>query len=660
MVLPTAGNPDPVRPSHKEFRADIQGLRAIAVTAVVLYHADRRLLPGGFVGVDIFFVISGFLISGILMNELDRGVYSLAGFYRRRVRRLFPALYVMLAVVLAGGSILLPPRALRELAHTAVTTVFFVSNFEFLKLSGYFAGDSQLKPLLHTWSLAVEEQFYIFFPPFLALLWWRWRKHFRLIILMCAVISLAVSVWAVRPHPSAAFYLVPSRVFELLIGVLVARVALPAHVSQTRRNVISLAGLGMLLASAAAFDDSTPFPGFAALVPCCGTALMILAGTGKESLGGRIIGASVIVIFLGDISYSLYLWHWPFLVFGRYFFAAPLTWPQAGVLILASIAAASLSWKFVERPFLAWRGSPAAVLGLGASMMAAGTAVAGVLALSDGLPSRFSPETLRLLASADDKNPRLAECHNTEIREIPYDRNCIFGDTKAPPTTAVWADSHGDELVVALGERLAKSGKSIMQITSSACPPALDYQPRDRPLCIAHNRSTFERLTHDQRIGTVILAANFIRNSPADWPRLSSGYTRVVEGLRSAGKAVIIVHQIPIQPFDPPIGLGLSNAFGRPLHDYGIKSAVYAAETRDITEFLDRLSTRTGAITFRPERVLCDEAVCHAYSESLGSLYFNSDHVDLVAARLLVNSFPFDTLVQSPAAGPKAEAGGTE
>jgi hypothetical protein len=416
----------------------------------------------------------------------------------------------------------------------------------------------------------------------------------------------------------------------------------------------------LLLAGTAIFDDSTPFPGIAALIPCCGTALVILAGSGKESLGGRIIGASVIVTFLGDISYSLYLWHWPFLVFGRYFFAAPLTAPQAAVLILASIAAASLSWKFIERPFLAWRASPAAVLGLGASMMAAGTAAAGVLALSNGLPSRFSPETLRLLASADDKNPRLAECHNSEIREIPYDRNCIFGDTKAPPTAAVWADSHGGELVVALGERLAKSGKSIMQITASACPPALDYQPRDRPLCIAHNRSTFDRLTHDQRIGTVILAANFIRNSPADWPRLSSGFARAVEGLQAAGKKVIVVYQIPIQPFDPPIGLGLSNAFGRPLHDYGIKSAEFAAETRDITEFLDRLSTRTGAITFRPERVLCDEVVCHAYSESLGSLYFNSDHVDLVAARLLVDNFPFDTLVQSPAAGPKADAGGTE
>jgi peptidoglycan/LPS O-acetylase OafA/YrhL len=646
------------RSSNSEFRADIQGLRAIAVISVVLYHADHDLLPGGFVGVDVFFVISGFLIGGILMNELDRGAYSLAGFYRRRIRRLFPALYLMLAVVLAGGSILLPPQALKELGHTAVATVFFVSNFDFLKLSEYFAGEAQLKPLLHTWSLAVEEQFYIFFPPFLALLWWRWRRHYRLILSMVAVISLAVSVWAVWRHPSAAFYLAPSRIFELLIGTLIARTALPSRVSQIQRNAISFAGLGLLLASVVGFDDSTPFPGLAALIPCCATALIILAGTGKKSLGGKIIGASLIVTFLGDISYSLYLWHWPLLVFGRYFFSAPLTVPQAGVLILASISAASLSWYFVERPFLAWRASPAAVLGLGASMMIAGTAVAGVLALSDGLPSRFSPETISLLASADDHNHRRAQCHSPENRELPYDENCLFGDAKAPPTAAVWGDSHGAELVVALGERLAKSGKSIMEITASACPPALDYQPHDRPLCRTHNRVTFERITHDQRIGTVVLAANFIRNSPTDWAPLSSGFARTVEGLRAAGKMVIIVYQIPVQPFDPPIGLGLSNAFGRPLDDYGMTAAVFAAQTRDITEFLDRLASRTGAIAFRPERVLCDELVCHAYSKSLGSLYFNDEHVSLVGARLLVDSFPFESLLQPRAGGSKAQTVG--
>ncbi|MGB6310857.1 MAG: acyltransferase family protein [Steroidobacteraceae bacterium] len=644
--METAGG---LPPSHRAIRSDIQGLRAIAVISVVIYHAGHGLLPGGFIGVDVFFVISGFLIGGILMNELDRGGYSLAAFYRRRIRRLFPALYAMLAVVLAGGMILLPPRALKELGQTAVATVFFVSNFDFLKLSGYFAGESRLKPLLHTWSLAVEEQFYIVFPLFLALIWGRWRRHLRLILFLVASMSLAVSVWALGRHPSADFYLAPPRMFELLIGALVARSALPASVSQIQRDVVSLIGLGLLLVGLVAFDDSTPFPGLAALLPCCATALLLLAGTGKVSLAGRIIGGSRIVTYLGDISYSLYLWHWPLLVFGRYYVSAPLAPVQAGALVLVSIAAASLSWHFIERPFLTWRGNPSKVFGLGAAMMAAGSAAAGILALSPGLPSRFSPETLRLFASAEDYNQSRAQCHSSEVREVPYDRNCVFGDTQVPPAAVVWGDSHGIELVQVLGERLAPYGRSIIQITSSACPPALDYQPHDRPLCKAHNRLVFDRITHDRHIDTVVLTADFIRNSRADWPALSSGFARVVEGLRAAGKTVIIVYQIPIQPFDPPIGLGLSNALGRPLHDYGIGSAVYDEETRHVTEFLDGLSNRTGAIAFRPQRVLCDRAVCHAYSESLGGLYYNDEHVNLTGARLLVQSFPFDDLVGATA-----------
>ncbi len=634
--------------SRKKFRADIQGLRAIAVLSVVIYHARHSLLPGGYVGVDVFFVISGFLIGGILMNELDRGEYSLAGFYRRRIRRLFPALYLMLAVVLLCGVLMLPPESLRELGHTAVSTVFFVSNFDFDRLSDYFAGDSQLKPLLHTWSLAVEEQFYVLFPLFLALLWRHWRRQYRLILFAVAAMSLILSIWAVGRHPSAAFYLAPSRGFELLIGALVTRTSLPSRVSQIQRDLLSMAGLALLLVSVVAFDDLTPFPGLAALVPCCGTALIILAGTDRPSLAGRIIGASAIAIFFGDISYSLYLWHWPLLVFGRYFFVAPLTLLQASILILAAVGLAALSWLFVERPFLAWRG-PSAVFAFGASAMMVGCTVAGALAFSNGLPSRFTPETLRLFASANDYNHRRAECHNPDNREIPYEKNCLYGDPSAAPVAAVWGDSHGVELVMALGERLANSGRSIMQITASSCPPALDYESPHRPLCVTHNRHVFERITQDERIGTVVLAADFIGNTVTDWPALSAGFARVVEGLKKAGKTVIIVYQIPVQPFDPPIGLGLSRAHGRPVDDYGVTLQDFTQQVRRTTEFLDQLAHRADALIFKPDSILCDRKVCHSYAESLGSLYFNADHIGSVGARLLVRSFPMDELTR-PAA----------
>ena len=645
------------RPAHTEFRPDIQGLRAIAVVSVVLYHAHKNLVPGGFVGVDIFFVISGFLISSILMNELDRGEYSLAGFYRRRIKRLFPALYVMLAVVLAIGAIVLPPQALKELGHTAVSTVFFVSNIDFDRMSDYFAGNSQLKPLLHTWSLAVEEQFYLFFPLFLALLWRHWRKYYRLVIFLVAALSLVISVWATRRHPAAAFFLAPSRFFELMIGSLTARAALSSRVSQSQRNLLSLLGIGFLLVSLVVFNDQTPFPGFAALLPCCGTALIILSGTGGSSIGCKIIGASAIVIFFGDISYSLYLWHWPLLVFGRYFYAAPLTGVQAGALILVAIAAAKISWEFVERPVLAWRGKAAIVLPLGATLMVIGSAVAVAVATSNGLPSRFAPETLRLLASADDYNHRRPQCHNPDDAEIPYERNCVYGDSKASPTAAVWGDSHGAELVEALGERLGKIGQSVMQITASACPPALDYQAPHRPLCKIHNTNTFEHLVHDPRIAAVVLTADFMGDTVMDWTALSSGFARVVQGLRDAGKTVIIVYQIPIQPFDPPIGLGLSRAHGRDVDDYGLNSAEFASRTARTTEFLEQLSRRTGAVAFQPARILCDDKVCHAYLGSLGSLYYNADHISLVGARLLAARFPLQDLVrpQIAASGDSAE-----
>ena len=613
---------------------------------MVLYHAHKTLLPGGFVGVDVFFVISGFLISSILMNELDRGQYSLAGFYRRRIRRLFPALYLMLAAVLASGAVMLPPAALKELGHTAATTIFFVSNIDFEHLSGYFAGDSQLKPLLHTWSLAVEEQFYVFFPLFLALLWRVWRKHYRVAIAIVAAVSLALSAWATVRHPAAAFFLAPSRIFELMIGSLIARAELSAAVSQAARNALSVLGIALLLASLVAFNDLTPFPGFSALLPCIGTALIILTGTGGSSIGGKIIGGSAIAIFFGDLSYSLYLWHWPFLVFGRYYFTAPLSWAQSAALVLASVAVAKFSWEFIERPFLARRAKPSRVLAYGAATMVIGSIAAGIIALSSGFPSRFAPETLRLLASANDFNHQRAHCHNPDDREIPYEQNCIYGDPKEAPAAAVWGDSHGAELVEALGERLGSVGQSVMQITASSCPPALDYQAPHRPLCSSHNRHTYEHLLQDPRISAVILTADFIGDTVTDWPRLSSGFARVVEGLRDAGKTVVIVYQIPIQPFDPPIGLGMSRAHGRELIDYGIAAADFLKQTRRATEFLEQLSRRTGAISFRPARYLCDQNVCHAYLESVGSLYFNADHISLVGARVLAAGFPLQALVK--------------
>ena len=627
----------------REKRGDIQGLRAIAVLSVVVYHASQRFAPGGFLGVDIFFVISGFLITDILLRELERGEMSIAGFYQRRIARLFPALFVVLVAVLAAGAALLSPADYKELAHTAFSTVFFVSNFDFYNLSGYFDGDAATKPLLHTWSLAVEEQFYILFPLLLAVIWALARKRLGLILALLGCVSLAASAWAAYRYPPAAFYLAPFRAFELLLGALTALSPPSARMPQLRRDALSCVGGILIVCSIAFYTLGTPFPGFAALAPCVGAALVLYAGTGGRSLGGRVLSLPMLTFF-GAISYSLYLWHWPMLAFGRHYFLGPLTPPQKVLLLSGAILAATLSWKLIEQPLLKRRLSLRRTFALGGAALICTSALAGAVYLSDGAPSRFPPRALTLFASAGDYNRLRSECHNNEDLSIAYTDNCVFGAPGAAPVAAVWGDSAGTEPVVALGEAMAHRGQGVMEITSSACAPALDYQLPIRPACAAHNRDTLEHLIGDDRIRTVILATNFSRYPPSDWPRLFSGLTRSVEGLSAAGKAVVLIYPFPNLWIRPPTLLGIVASRGEDLRTLGVSRASYARDNQQPIAFLDALSRETGAIAFVPVEALCDRVFCPAYRPDLGVLYFNENHVSVTGARLAITRFPFGAL----------------
>jgi peptidoglycan/LPS O-acetylase OafA/YrhL len=633
------------------FRADIQGLRAIAVLSVVLYHADAGLLPGGFVGVDIFFVISGFLITGILLRELERGEMSIAGFYHRRVKRLFPALFVMLAAVLIAGAVVLAPSDFAELGRTAISTVFFVSNFDFYSLSGYFDGAAADKPLLHTWSLAVEEQFYIVFPLLLALLWRHARRHLALIMAAACVAGLAVSVWGALEHRTAAFYLTPFRAFELAMGALAAMLAPSLRLPQIARDALSLIGLGLIAASFVLFSANTPFPGMAAFVPCLGAALIIAAGVAGTSLGGRALSLPVLTFF-GAISYSLYLWHWPALVFARHYSVEPPALWLNAILILFAIAAATASYAFVEQPILRRRTSRPWVFGLGAAGMASIAAVAGAILLSGGAPSRFSPQAQQMFASAEDYNHRRDECHGDEDHRIAYEANCVLGAAGAEPSAAVWGDSAGAELVVALGEAMARRGQAVMSITYSACPPGPDYHLPERPYCATHNRLTLQRLTHDARIRTVVIALNFARYPNEQQPQVYAAVTRSVEALRAAGKTVVLAYPFPNPWFESPRVLGLRLVRGEPLDTVGVPFAQYMADQGAAVAFLDALAARTGAVPFRMTDALCDGAFCHAYLPGSGVLYFNGNHISVAGARLAMTRFPFTALPAPSASAP--------
>jgi peptidoglycan/LPS O-acetylase OafA/YrhL len=331
------------------YRREIDGLRAIAVLAVIFFHAGFPFFSGGFVGVDVFFVISGYLITSIILADMRAGTFSLLGFYERRARRILPALFVVLAATVALAPLFFMPGEIEDLSESLVHVVLFISNVYFYSHTGYFDTAAELEPLIHTWSLAVEEQFYIFFP-FLLLTLWNRRKALVLpVLLTVTILSLAYSQFSTSSNAYAAFFLTPSRIWELLIGALAAshgdRVRLSANGAQWG----SLAGAVLILCGVVLFDDTTPFPGLHALAPVLGTALVVLYAS-PATWVGRMLACRALV-GIGLISYSAYLWHQPLFAFARHqSIAEPSVAVFAG-LIVATLCFAYFSWRFVEQPF---------------------------------------------------------------------------------------------------------------------------------------------------------------------------------------------------------------------------------------------------------------------------------------------------------------------
>jgi peptidoglycan/LPS O-acetylase OafA/YrhL len=371
------------------YRPDVDGLRAVAVLSVLLFHARVPGFSGGFVGVDVFCVISGFLITSITVREIKDGSFSLAAFYERRARRILPALFVTVLVSWMAAALLYMPPEFASFSASVAATATFVSNIVFWNQSGYFAGPAEIKPLLHVWSLAVEEQYYLLFPPALMVFARRGRNAAFGFIGIVFLISFAVGVWATIRAPGAAFYLTPARAWELMLGAMLAFDGIPGIGGDRIANCAGVLGLGMIAWAVAAFSSATPFPGWNAAIPCVGTALLLHSGGSGRTVTARLLRIKPLV-FVGLISYSLYLFHWPLLAVARYFWIAPLP-PWAGPVLLgiAGVAAA-LSWRFVEQPFRARsRITRRQVFSAGA--VASAVAITAGLGgyLSDGIPARF-------------------------------------------------------------------------------------------------------------------------------------------------------------------------------------------------------------------------------------------------------------------------------
>lgn len=532
-----SGTPHAPAP-HIRYRADIDGLRAVAVLPVVAYHAGfTTAISGGFVGVDIFFVISGFLITSIILREIDAGSYSIARFYVRRIKRIFPALFATYLAVIVASLLLLFPSETVMVGRSTASSILFVSNIFFWNESSYFSSVMERNPLLHTWSLSVEEQFYIIFPV-IALMLKRVGATMRFwALVVIAVVSLIAATWQVSAEPTTAFYLVPYRAWELLAGGLLA--ALPGHrrIPAALGEAVALAGLALIGGSVLLLTPYTPFPGLAALPACLGSAMVIWAGTDRPTLVGRGLALPP-VRFVGLISYSLYLVHWPIMVFGK--LVAPATTPSAKLaLIAASVVVATLFWRFIERPFRAPGSSDRRVLGWGIAAMLAGLALAAMLPMIARTVSRTPAEAERLLAFEEHDVPaymRIGSCFLTSQFRDPAafdDRTCLTPDSTRP-TYLILGDSHAADLWYGLQHRYPRF--HFLQATASGCKPVARPVGEDR-CTVLINRVVNEFLPR-HRVDGIIVSARWLA-------RDADGALAMVTRLRRHADRVILLGPVP-------------------------------------------------------------------------------------------------------------------
>ncbi|CAN5154689.1 acyltransferase family protein [soil metagenome] len=634
------------------YRPDIDGLRAIAVSSVVLFHIGAPHLDGGFVGVDIFFVISGFLITKIIAGEIERGEFSVVKFYERRIRRIFPALFAMLIVSGLIATAILMPLDFQEFSASAVATALFSSNIFFWLKSGYFDQAAELKPLLHTWSLAVEEQYYTVFPLFMALTMKRWI-HWRWALLAVTLASLALSVVMVRTDPSMTFYLPFSRFWELLIGSLIAVGWPPAIKNLLARQGLSLLGLGMILYSIATYTAQTRFPGETALLPCVGAALILYADIRGPTLVGRLLSLKPF-IWLGLISYSLYLWHWPVLVFTRYVLMRPLTVIDKSAVFLAVMVLAYLSWRFIERPFRRARHVGPVALFAGAGVIATVIIGAGLYGyLQKGVPERFPPAVRHYALASQDINPRRQACDQRPVADVAANRVCTLGaDVAGPPTFAVLGDSFGDAMIPGVDSAGNLAGRKGLILTHSGCYAlvGVDQGNAECQRQLAASIALIQRspsiktvimigrwttAVHGKRFGALVTEAMYIRDSESgassyDENRrvFARSMTRTIDGLRP--RNVVVMAYIPEQAVDVPRAAALTSYFN-PKPDIGVARAAYDARQAPVHAILEPQSRALGFTVLDATPVLCDARRCAGVSGDQ-VLYVDDNHLSRTGA----------------------------
>lgn len=621
-----------------QYRPEIDGLRAVAVLSVLFFHAKLPVFSGGFLGVDVFFVISGYLIGSILLSDLARDTFSFRTFYERRARRILPALYAVIFCSLIAAWVLMTPVNATAFYKSALAAVASVSNIFFLLQADYFDSSADLKPLLHTWSLGVEEQFYIVFPVLLFLVWRYMRAYLGWVLLAGFAGSLAVAeVLLLTNHPKANFYLLPSRGWELLAGAYLAYLESKglSRIREKYAAAASLAGLAMILLSFVLMTEKTPHPGLLTLFPVAGTALVIYFGRASGIV--KTILSHRVPVLLGLMSYSVYLWHYPLFAFSRFYMPGPLSAPLYGGLILCSLGIGYLSYCYIEAPFRN-RGRISArpvwvFSGAGAGVLAA---VCAVIVAKDAFPARFAAEFRPAIAAQTSRSEeRLlvggAPCNQREAQDA-----CVIGDTTRPPAWVVIGDSHAGTIGMSMDGALKQHKTSALFYAQNGCSYLIGAQFDDdrRSRCAPYIAEVEKRLRGDDLRKIVIMNRYQTVHKAQE---KEAAYRQIVEDLLARGKEVYLVYPTPEYPFNVPDQIFKTQLRG---DDTLVTSsyAEYLEKNKGIIAAYDSLGERKSLRRIYPAKILCNtDLPGRCVTEIDGKvMYADDNHLSVEGADLLV------------------------
>jgi peptidoglycan/LPS O-acetylase OafA/YrhL len=631
-----SSKPHPDQLTHPKYRADIDGLRAIAVLSVVGFHAFPHWIPGGFIGVDIFFVISGYLITSIIFENLKNERFSFIEFYSRRIRRIFPALLLVLIACYVFGWFVLLAAEYAQLGKHIEAASWFVSNFALWKESGYFDNTSDTKPLLHLWSLAIEEQFYIVWPLLLWLVWKR-RFNFLAITLLVLIASFAINAATVGSKPVAAFYSPLSRFWELLVGSAVAYIALyrqdiKRNLNATFPHASSALGVILIAIGIAMLGKHSAFPGWWALLPTIGTALIILSDS--QSWLNQHVLSSKVMIWFGLISYPLYLWHWPLLSFGQILTAEKLSDLHKIFLVALSIALAFLTYQLWEK-LLRHKGNKIA-LTLLIAVLALGYAGWKIHA-REGMEFRyrkmmtFSEEMKRDFTKWEDKSMYpTGTCNPGFI--YPEAHICLQSKQDAEADTVVFGDSHAFHAYWGIAKSFGEQGHVVKLIGKGGCPFFL-YHPDQAPdrICLDTFKEQLDWITKTPKIKYVFIVhrnAIFNQSPIDDVISYSALIDKTFSALSRSGKEITYLMSNPEVHLNPRLCTGklpLGRVIGKESCTFPLSRELKLQETYR-TALKTILEKYPAVKVYDPADFLCPQGTCQVIRNGR-TMWMDDNHI---------------------------------